>query len=75
MNVIVEDVFCIWVGTNDTFCEFHGALNSFQPKIKFLLEISGTCISSLDLKIDFSRAFSTFSLYILWAGKILEESD
>ena len=47
----LDDVFCVWPGTPDSFKEFVGYLNSKHPTIKFTFEASQVAVDYLDLTL------------------------
>jgi len=48
----VDDVLCVWEGSDAQLYEFLDLLNSLEPSITFTLEIGGDSINFLDLTIS-----------------------
>lgn len=59
----VDDVFCVWTGTDEQVSEFLQFLNSIYPSIKFTSEIGGSKINFLDLTISLLPDSYSFSIY------------
>ena len=51
-NRYVDDVLCLWNGTNKQAAVFLKTLNSVYPSINFTLEVGGTHIDFLDISIE-----------------------
>ena len=66
----VDDVFCIWEGSDNNLQKFQKVLHSFDDNIQFTMEIGGHKINYLDLTISLScddlsdgLLYPTFSIY------------
>ena len=60
----VDDVLCLWLGTDRQLNKFHTFINSVHPKIKFTLEIeTNQAINFLDLNISVINGKHQFKIY------------
>lgn len=48
----VDDILCVWNGSEDQLRKFLDSLNSLEPTISFTLEIGGRSLNFLDLTIS-----------------------
>lgn len=55
----VDDILCIWTGSEAALQAFHEALNLYHPKLKFSLEKGGDSINYLDLSISLEASLTT----------------
>jgi len=51
----VDDVFCIWQGTDFELQHFHHQLHSFDENIRFTIEIGNRTLNYLDLTISLAE--------------------
>lgn len=68
----MDDIFCVWSGTNRILEQFVNHINSINPNINFTLEIGNNSINFLDLSITiannkleygiFRKSTSTYTL-------------
>ncbi|CAJ0963056.1 unnamed protein product [Ranitomeya imitator] len=47
----IDDVFCLWHGTNESLLEFFNEINGFWPELSFTLNFDNHEINYLDTKI------------------------
>ena len=45
----VDDIFVIWNGSDDQLQQILSSFNSFQPALKFTLEVGGTKLNFVDI--------------------------
>jgi len=48
----VDDVLCIWTGNTHNLQGLLQSLNTFDPAMKFTMELGGSSINYLDLRIS-----------------------
>ena len=58
----MDDILCIWTGSEASLQTFHEALNHYHPKLKFSLELGGASINYLDLRISLVTSSATNTL-------------
>ena len=59
----LDDVLCVWTGSEEQLGDFLTHLNSFYPSIIFTMEIGGQRIDFLDLIISILSDRYTFEIY------------
>lgn len=55
----IDDVFCVYTGSDTSLDSFLKTLNSYHSKIQFTLEVGRKTLNFLDLKINISSSNSS----------------
>ncbi|XP_045477945.1 uncharacterized protein LOC123683088 [Harmonia axyridis] len=61
----VDDIFCIWTGSNSELESFLELINSFYSSIQFTLEIedNNKCLNFLDIQVKIINEHLEFNIY------------
>lgn len=59
----VDDILCLWTGTNRQLNTFLEHLNSHHKNMQFTMELGGKSINFLDLNIDITTNTHIFKIY------------
>mgnify|MGYP000914694660 CR=1 FL=1 len=59
----IDDIFCIWTGSEQALHQLLEVLNGLYPSIQFTIEAGGATLNFHDLKISTQQQMYAFKIY------------